>query len=118
MTGPPGAVLTTPGTSATMPAFEQGPVMRRSGWNSWAPWCAVLLLALLGLSLLHAVSPHSGGQSDCATCKAVSSPLITHRCDALVAPLDSTSSLDPRPVDRAHSVDARRLSSLRGPPLA
>src|SRR5437899_2896478 len=57
-----------------MPAPVKEPIMRAVLRAGWTRWCAAILLALVALSTLHAVTPHSATQRDCSTCKALDSP--------------------------------------------
>lgn len=90
--------------------------MRRSVWRIWVPWCAVFLVALFGLTLLHSASPHNNAQRDCATCKALHAPLIAHRQAAMAAPAVRPAPFALPRADRPLAADARRFNALRAPP--
>jgi len=90
--------------------------MRRSVGRTWAPWCAVLLVALFGFSLWHSASPHGDAQRDCATCKVLHAPLIAHRHEAIAAPIGRPAPVAGPRADRPLTADGRRFNALRAPP--
>ncbi len=105
-----------PGTGApyVVPIAPIAGGPREPGQHSW---CAVFLLALFGLSLLHSASPHGDAQRDCATCKALHAPLIAHRLETMAAPAGLPALLAGPRADRPLTADARRFNLLRAPPV-
>ncbi len=82
----------------------------------YLPWCAVIVLALLAASLLHAAAPHDPVQRDCSTCKALSAPGIAEIVSCAVRPFAEPSAITPLPSSRPTSDTTRYLRPLRAPP--
>jgi len=82
----------------------------------WTPWCAAVLLALLAVSMLHAAVPHGGGQRDCSTCKALSSPGLEHEQGDTGRPIGLPSEIHALPPPGPLRTLARCLKPLRAPP--
>ena len=82
----------------------------------WIPWCAAVLLALLAVSMLHAAVPHGGAQRDCSTCKALSSPGVTHETGEAGRPAGTPAGLVLLPPPEPLGTAARYLKPLRAPP--
>ena len=87
----------------------------RAGWTRW---CAAILLALVALSTLHAVTPHSATQRDCSTCKALDSPGVAQASRGLGRPVAVWSEIALLPPAAPPSPTARYHKPLRAPPLS
>ena len=90
--------------------------MRKARRPTWTAWCAVLLLTVLALSLLHAASPHPTAQRHCATCIALSSPALAQAAGALARPEPPIEPLSWESAHRPLCRNARLLRPLRAPP--
>ena len=92
--------------------------MRSSSRIGWFRSCALILLVILAVSILHAAVPHGAGQRECATCKALSAP------GTAVASKDPGQPVDGRPGIATLSpggplwAATRSLKPLRAPPSA
>src|SRR2546428_5376264 len=106
-----------PGGYGTMPdPLQKEPWMRRSWRADWIPWCAVVVLALLAVSMLHAAAPHNAAQRDCSTCKALNSPGVAHSTEGPGRPAWEPSEIAVVPPPAPLGAAARYLSPLRAPP--
>jgi hypothetical protein len=89
-------------------------------WSSlraaWIPWCAVVVLALLAASMLHAATPHTAAQRDCPACKALSSPGVAHDTVGPGRPESEPSEFTALPPSGPLSTSTRYLRPLRAPP--
>jgi hypothetical protein len=82
----------------------------------WTAWCAVLVLAVLAMSLLHAASPHLTAQRHCATCLALSSPALAHAAGVLALPDPPSQPLASESVRHPLCKNVRLHRPLRAPP--
>jgi len=90
--------------------------MRPSLRAGWIPWCAVVVLALLAASMLHAATPHTAAQRDCPACKALSSPGVTHETVGPGRPELKLSEFTTLPPSGPVRTSTRYLRPLRAPP--
>src|SRR5881409_3346205 len=105
------------GAYGTMPdPLQKEPLMRPSSRAVWIPWCAVVVLALLALSMLHAAAPHSAAQRDCSTCKALSSPGVAQVSEGCGRPAAEQSEIAALPPTDPLSPSTRYHQPLRAPP--
>ena len=79
-------------------------------------WCAVIVLALLSLSMLHAAAPHHATQRDCATCKALTSPGVAQQPSGIGRPAGVATQIATLPPALPPCASALLLSPLRAPP--
>ena len=106
-----------PGAYGTMPdPLQKEPLMRPSRRAGWIPWCAVVVLALLAVSILHAAAPHSAAQRDCSTCKALNSPGVAHSPEGPGRPAWEPSEIAALPPPAPLGTATRYLRPLRAPP--
>jgi len=92
--------------------------MRRVVRAGWTRWCAVIVLALLALSLLHAAAHHGATQRDCSTCKALNSPGVAQTSRGLGRPVAEPSEIAVLPSAGPLSPSARYHKPLRAPPTS
>jgi hypothetical protein len=73
---------------------------------------------LLAISLLHAATPHSVAQRECAACLALAAPALAQAESGPPLPEPPADPLAAEPADVPHPKDARLLRPLRAPPFA
>ena len=83
---------------------------------AWAPWCAVFLVLVTTLSVLHVTAPHNPAQRDCSTCKALSAPALARPAGTLPVPVPRSSAIATVHSDRPLLAIIRYLRPLRAPP--
>ena len=88
------------------------PVLRAG----WIRWCATILLALLAVSLLHAMAPHGATQRDCSACKILDSPGVTQVSGGFSRPVAKLSEMPVLSPARPLCASARYHRPLRAPP--
>src|SRR3989442_6458287 len=99
------------GAYGTMPdPLQKEPLMRPSRRAGWIPWCAVGVLALLAVSILHAAAPHSAAQRDCSTCNALNSPRVAHSPERPRRPASGPSEIAAVPPAATLGTGTRSLT--------
>jgi hypothetical protein len=99
-----------------MPAAMRSGETRTSRSARLGRLCAVVLMALLAVAVLHTVVPHAEAQRHCQACQVLHAPALAPTLAGLDLPLPPVVVLVAQRSERSAPGDPSGFTWRRGPP--